>query len=334
MKMGVGIVGCGLIGRKRAHALAPARLVACADTVVERAQALAGAFPGAVAVCDWRELVRHPDVDIVIVATTNDSLAEITLAAVQAGKHVLVEKPAARNTAEIEPVIDAARKAKRLARVGFNHRYHPALLKAQELIQAGALGEMMFVRGRYGHGGRIGYDKEWRANPDLSGGGETIDQGVHLIDLSRLFLGDFVEVDGFVSTFFWNMPVDDNGFMLLKNRDKKIAFLHVSCTEWKNLFSLEIYGKEAKLHIEGLGGSYGIERLTYYKMLPEMGPPETTIWEYPRGDHSWQIEFAEFLEDIRMEREPAANLGDARAALEIVERVCSIGHGCTEIRII
>jgi predicted dehydrogenase len=119
------------------------------------------------------------------------------------------------------------------------------------------------------------------------------------------------------------MPVDDNGFMLLKTPRQRVAFLHVSCTEWKNLFSLEIYGKSAKLHIEGLGGSYGVERLSYYRMLPEMGPPETTIWEYPGGDNSWQLEFSEFLEDIRLGRTPAANLKDARAALEVVEKIYS-----------
>jgi predicted dehydrogenase len=180
---------------------------------------------------------------------------------------------------------------------------------------------MMFVRGRYGHGGRIGYDKEWRANPALSGGGELIDQGVHLIDLARWFLGDFSEVTGFAHTYFWQMPVDDNGFMLLKTPQQRVAFLHVSCTEWKNLFSFEIYGRDGKLHIEGLGGSYGVERLAYYKMLPQMGPPETTIWEYPMRDDSWQIEFAEFLEDIRLGRPPSANLADARAALLIVEQI-------------
>jgi predicted dehydrogenase len=205
--------------------------------------------------------------------------------------------------------------------VGFNHRYHPALLKARELIDAGELGELMFVRGRYGHGGRKGYNREWRANPLLSGGGELIDQGVHMIDLSRWFLGDFTEIQGFAHTYFWDMPVDDNGFMLLKTAKKQTAFLHVSCTEWKNLFSLEIYGREAKLHLEGLGGSYGIEKLSFYKMLPEMGPPETTIWEYPRGDNSWALEFAEFLEDIRLNRTPSANLADARAALVAVEKI-------------
>ena len=131
-------------------------------------------------------------------------------------------------------------------RVGFNHRYHPALLKAKELVNAGELGELMFVRGRYGHGGRIGYDREWRANPELSGGGELIDQGVHMIDLSRWFLGDFSEIQGYAHTYFWDMPVDDNGFMILRTAKNQTAFLHVSCTEWKNLFSLEIYGRNAK----------------------------------------------------------------------------------------
>ncbi|MBI5565824.1 MAG: Gfo/Idh/MocA family oxidoreductase [Chloroflexi bacterium] len=320
-ELGVAIIGCGLIGQKRAKALSPARLVVCADVALERAQKLAQTVPGAIATRDWAEAVAHPEVEIVIIATSNNSLAEIALAAVQAGKHVLVEKPAARNAAELKPVIAAAEQSGVQVRVGFNHRYHPALLKARELFEVGVLGEMMFVRGRYGHGGRIGYDREWRANPVLSGGGELLDQGVHLIDLARCFLGDFTDVSGFARTYFWDMPVDDNGFMLLKTAQQQVAFLHVSCTEWKNLFSLEIYGRDAKLHIEGLGGSYGVEKLTYYKMLPQMGPPETTAWEYPMGDNSWQLELTEFLEDIRLKRLPSANLYDARAALTIVEQI-------------
>jgi len=320
------IVGCGIIGRKCSRALGAARLVACADSAVERAKSLAAEFPGTVALPDWCEALGLPEVNIVIVATTNDSLTPITLAAVQAGKHVLVEKLAARSSAELKPVIAAARQSRCLVRVGFNHRYHPALRKARDLFEAGALGEMMFVRGRYGHGGRIGYENEWRANPERSGGGETIDQGVHLIDLARWFLGDFSEVTGFAHTYYCDMPVDDNGFMMLKTPRQQVAFLHVSCTEWKNLFSLEIYGKKAKLHIEGLGGSYGPERLSYYRMLPEMGPPETTGWEYPMKDDSWRLEFEEFLEDIRLGRAPSANLEDAKAALEIVEKIYALNR--------
>ena len=319
--VGVAIIGCGLIGFKRAKALSGARLSACADLNYERAKSLAAGVAGAAACADWHDAVRRDDVDAVIVATTNDALAEVTRYAVEHGKHVLVEKPAARSVAELEPVIVAAQKNDRLVRVGFNHRYHPALLKAQEIFKSGELGELMFIRGRYGHGGRVGYDKEWRANKDLSGGGELLDQGVHLIDLARVFLGNFINVDGYAHTYFWDMPVDDNGFMLLRTPANQVAFLHVSCTEWKNLFSLEIYGRTAKLHIEGLGGSYGVERLYFYKMQPQMGPPDTTIWEYPRGDDSWALEFKEFCEDIRLHRTPAANLADARAALSAVESI-------------
>jgi predicted dehydrogenase len=179
----------------------------------------------------------------------------------------------------------------------------------------------MFIRGRYGHGGRVGYDKEWRADPALSGGGELIDQGPHLIDLSRWFLGDFAHVEGRAQTYFWKMPVDDNGFMMLRTERDQIAFLQVSCTEWKNLFSFEIYGREGKLDLNGLGGSYGVERIAWYKMLPEMGPPETYAWEYPMADDSWAVETATFLDDIRTDQPATSSLEDAIAALKIVETI-------------
>ena len=320
MNVGVGIIGCGLIGQKRAKALGKGRLIACADVNESRARLLAG-DSGTRAFGHWRSMLAMPEVEIVVVATLHDSLAEITLAAIEAGKHVLVEKPAARNAAELEPVMKAAERRGVKVRVGFNHRYHRSFRKARELFESGALGELMFLRARYGHGGRLGYDKEWRAKPEISGGGELIDQGPHLIDLSRWFLGEFHEVQGFAHTYFWNMPVDDNGFLLLRTRNQQVAFLHASCTEWKNIFSMEIYGRQAKLEISGLGGSYGLEKLTYYKMLPGMGPPETTSWEYPMGDDSWEVEMEEFYEDIRLDRSPAASLEDASAALKIIERI-------------
>ncbi|TAL75476.1 MAG: Gfo/Idh/MocA family oxidoreductase [Burkholderiaceae bacterium] len=319
--LGVGIIGCGAIGHKRAKALGSGgSLVACADIDAGRAQALAGTV-GAKAFRDWRELLWLPEVDMVIISTLHDSLAGITLAAIKAGKHVLVEKPAARSAKELEPVMAAADASGIKVHVGFNHRYHRSLRKAKEIFSADSLGEPMFIRARYGHGGRVGYDKEWRAKPELSGGGELIDQGPHLIDLSRWFLGEFSEVQGFAHTYYWDMPVDDNGFLLLKTESKRTAFLHASCTEWKNLFSMEIYGRSGKLDLSGLGGSYGVEKLTWYEMLPEMGPPRTTSWEYPMADDSWSVELAEFYDDIRLDRTPAAGLADAYAALKIIGQV-------------
>lgn len=319
--MRVAIVGCGLIGRKRARALCGCRLVVCCDAAAARAEALAREARGADASVDWEETVRRGDVDLVIVATTHDALAPIAAAAADAGKHVLIEKPGARRAAELEPVREASRRTGARVRVGFNHRYHRAVRKARELFEAGALGELMFLRGRYGHGGRPGYEKEWRAQPELSGGGELIDQGTHLIDLARWFLGDFRDVTGFLGTFYWEMPVEDNCFLLLRTAAGKVASLHASWSEWKNLFSLEIYGRDGKLDISGLGGSYGTERVAFYRMTAEMGPPATTIFEYPMADDSWEAEFAEFLDDIRLGRTPRPGLEEAQAVLDLVERI-------------
>ena len=321
MSMRVALVGCGLIGQKRAGHLPAGFVKIACDLNGERAQSLAARLPGCRPSVDASAAVASDDVDVVMIATLNDSLAPIAALAIKAGKHVLVEKPAALRSAELAALQDLAAAAGVQVRVGYNHRYHPACLKAREIIASGAIGPLMFLRARYGHGGRVGYDREWRADPALSGGGELIDQGVHLIDLAGLFLGTFTEVDGHADTFFWNMPVDDNAFLSLRTAAGQTAWLHASCSEWKNLFSMEIYGRNGKLHWEGLGGSYGVERLTHYQMLPAMGPPDTVIHEYLRGDASWKIEMDEFLEDIRFARTPVPGLKEARAALEVVETI-------------
>ncbi len=324
--LGVALVGCGSLGRKRAGTLRSAVLRICADSDSARANSLSKDF-NCRPTTNWREAVAEKGVDIVIVSTSNDALSEVSIEALKAGRHVLIEKPAARNSREIEAIEQTAERQGTLVRVGFNHRYHPAFRKAFKLLASGCLGPLMFIRASYGHGGRVGYEKEWRMNPELSGGGELIDQGVHLIDLARCFLGDFEEIIGRAETFYWNAPADDNAFMLLKTADKRSAFLHVSCTEWKNSFSFEIYGRNGKIHITGLGGSYGVERLSLYTMRPEMGPPDTTAWEYPMPDSSFSAEFQEFLDDIRLHRKPSAGLHDALAAMRVVERVYEQSKG-------
>ncbi|MCL2449613.1 MAG: Gfo/Idh/MocA family oxidoreductase, partial [Polyangiaceae bacterium] len=223
---------------------------------------------------------------------------------------------------ELEGLVAAAEKTRVAVRVGYNHRFHPAALKAREILDGVRDDPRMFVRARYGHGGRIGYDREWRAVPELSGGGELIDQGVHLIDLARWLMGvELTGVHAEVRTFFWQMPVDDNAFLTLTSDSGNVAHLHASCTEWKNLFSFEIYTRMHKLHLEGLGGSYGVERLYHYKMRPEMGPPDTMIYEYPGADTSWALEWAAFEAAIDGSGErTAATLADAAAALRIVDR--------------
>jgi predicted dehydrogenase len=320
--MNYAIIGCGLIGKKRLAALpAGSQLAVACDAKLAHAEELVKAAGTGCAVSDFQLAVVDPQVDAVVVATINSALAEIAATAIRAGKSVIVEKPAGISVRQLDELIALEEKHGVCVRVGFNHRYHPAFRQAREIFASGVMGELMFIRGRYGHGGRIGYDQEWRANPALSGGGELIDQGIHLIDLAGWFLGGFKKIDGHAATYFWKMPVDDNSFLSLRTASNQTAWLHVSCTEWKNLFSFEIYGKHAKLHIEGLGGSYGVEKLFHYQMKPEMGIPETKVYEFPGPDESWRAEMSEFEQDVRLKRKPDAGLAEARSALQIVEEI-------------
>lgn len=314
------IIGCGFIGRKRAEAAsALGDVVAVADADEGRAAALAAAFNARVS--DAGAIAVAKEIDIVIVATRHDALSDISVASLEGGKHVLVEKPAGRTLAEVSAIERAALDANRLCKVGYNHRFHPALQKARAIVDAGALGPLMFIRGRYGHGGRPGYEKEWRFERELSGGGELIDQGSHLIDLAHWFLGDFSTCYGVLPTYFWPAEVEDNCFLTLTTAAGQTAWLHATWTEWKNLFSFEIYGRDGKLSIDGLGGSYGVESLTHYRMLPGMGPPETTRWEWPFPDQSWRTELEHFCDAIKTGARPSGDIRDAVSSMRIIEQL-------------
>ncbi|MGO8763669.1 MAG: Gfo/Idh/MocA family protein [Limisphaerales bacterium] len=329
--MNYAIIGCGLIGKKRLNGLPPgSKLAVACDTNLSRAEELVKLAGTGRAVADFKEAVMDPGVEVAVVATINSTLAEISAAAIRAGKHVIVEKPAGISVRQINQLIALEKRHGVRVRVGFNHRFHPSFIKAREIFESGVMGDLMFIRARYGHGGRVGYDQEWRANPELSGGGELIDQGIHLIDLAGWFLGDFKKIAGHAATYFWKMPVDDNAFLDLQTAAGQTAWLHVSCTEWKNLFSFEIYGRVTKLHIEGLGGSYGVEKLFHYQMKPEMGIPDTKVYEFPGPDESWRREMVEFEEQIQKAESGkqkaetntiGGGLAEALKALKVVEAI-------------
>jgi predicted dehydrogenase len=292
-----------------------------ADLNPERARATAKAV-GAAWKDDWQKVASHPEIEAVVVATLNKSLLPITLAALRSGKHVLCEKPLGRNAREAEEMAAAARQANRVLKVGFNHRHHPALRQAHELAQSGKIGPLMSIRAVYGHGGRPGYDQEWRGNADLAGGGELLDQGVHVVDLCRWFLGDFVQVAGMLGTWFWQVaPLEDNGFALLRTAAGQIATLHTSWTQWKNLFRFEVFGRDGYLLVEGLGGSYGVERLTLGIRRSESGPPDQQVWEYWGPDISWQAEWEEFKTAVGEQRQPLGNGQDGYQAARVIDAI-------------
>lgn len=299
--MRVAIVGCGLIGRRRAavaKACARSDVKVVVDADHSAAQRLAAEIDCR-AGSEWHEAASAPDVDAVVVSTPNAYLMPITLAALELGKHVLLEKPMGRNVDEARQILASAAAAKRVVKVGFNHRYHPAIKEAHRRFTMGDIGEFRSIRVRYGHGGRPGYEREWRGDPGLAGGGELTDQGVHVLDLLLWFAGQPENVYGVLQTAVWPIaPLEDNGFALLKYAGGAVASFHTSWTQWKNLFSFEMYGTAGSLTVEGLGKSYGTERLLTAKRRPEGGVPETEEFAYEGEDISWAHEWEDFLGGI------------------------------------
>jgi predicted dehydrogenase len=321
MANNVAIIGAGFIGKKRALCLPKGVTLSHVCDVDEvRAKNFAEEFSCAYET-DWKKIVSHPKIDLVMVATTHNFLAPIAAAAIANGKHVLVEKPGGRNLKDLSLIEKAYKKKKTVIAFGYNHRYHPAMLKARELISSGSFGPVLFIRAKYGHGGRLGYEKEWRFNKEISGGGELIDQGPHLIDLVNFFHGKMKYHSSLAGTFFWKTKLDDTAFFILKDA-KAAAQLSVSCVEWKNTFCFEIILKSAKIQIDGLGRSYGPERLTLFTMKPEMGPPDIKTFDFEEDDSfSWKYENKLFFDRIKAGETGDKELKDARYVFEIIEKI-------------
>lgn len=320
--LGVALVGAGAFGKRRAAAVSESsrsQLRVVGDPAAARAEELADAY-AADATSAWLEAVERDDVDVVIVATPPAIAPEICLRAISAGKHVLVEKPFGRTAREILPAVEAAETKNVRLKVGYNHRYHPAIAKAHEMFCDGVVGKPLFLRCTYGHGGRPGYEQEWRSQAAISGGGELIDQGVHVLDLFRWFAGEFAEASAFLATSHWPIaPVEDNVFAMLRTSAGVVAQLHASWTQWKNTFSFEVTGELGSLAVNGLGRSYGPELLVCATRASAGGPPVETRFDFPGEDKSLALEWEDFLDSIEERREPMSSGSDAWRTLRLAE---------------
>jgi predicted dehydrogenase len=312
----IAIVGAGGIGRVRAETirdLEVGRVSWVADVDAGRAQELA-ARTSARATLDWREAVRDPEVDAVIISSPTKFHAEISIQALKAGKHVLCEKPLARTVEEALAMVEAARCAGRVLMTGFNFRQMGHVRKALELLKQGAIGIPYFLRCCYGHGGRPGYDQHWCADAELSGGGVLQEQGIHMVDLVRVLLGEPVKVMAETQCYFWGFrEVEDNCFCLFETASGRLAQVHTSWTQWKNLFEVEIFGHDGYLRLEGRDGHYGPQRLTWAQRQPSHGRPVEEIFTFEEAESAWAREWCEFM---RLMQDGAGSMEVARQGLE------------------
>ncbi|MDA9650334.1 Gfo/Idh/MocA family oxidoreductase [Candidatus Pelagibacter sp.] len=322
-RINIGLIGAGVLGLKRIQNLPKNfKFIGCADPLISLKK-LNFRNKNILLTKNWKELISLKNLESIIIATTHHLHSEILEECIKKDIHIFIEKPAGISSVKTKLIISRLKKKKNLIlRVGFNHRYHPAFLKAKKMIKKKKIGKILYIRAVYGHGGRLNYEKEWRFNKKFSGGGELIDKGSHLIDLSRLFLGD-LKVNHFnLKTYFWNIKLEDNCYLNLENKKGNLAFLHASCTEWKNKFIFEIFGKFGKIEINGLGRSYGQQSLTYYKMSKKMGIPKKKTIIFPDDpNYSWNLELKEFYNDIIKKRKSVPGILEAYENLKIINLI-------------
>jgi predicted dehydrogenase len=327
-KLRAAIIGYGYMGQIRQKNIADhpdLELVGICDPV--RSDAITK--QGIPVIEKWEELVST-DVDLVFACTPNNLIPEIAIRALKSGLHVFCEKPPGRNLSDIQRIhaAELANPGRRLL-FGFNHRHHPGITDAKAIIDSGSLGEILTLRGVYGKGAGYDYHTSWRNDPKVGGGGILLDQGIHMLDLFRLFVGDFSEVIGMRGITAFDVSVEDNAFVLLRTDSGKMAQLHSSATSWKHTFRLEIGCEKGYLVISGLlskTGSYGRETLTVGRrpVIGEraaVGNPreETTYYD---SDPSWDIEVAHFVECIK-DNKPVekGTSADALRVMEIIDRI-------------
>lgn len=298
--LSVAIIGAGSIGGLRANVISKsegARVAVVADPDAVRAAQLAKIHT-AEAFSDWREALAQPAVDAVVVATPTKYHSEIVVAAFQAGKHVLCEKPLARTAEEASAAVRAWRQTDRVFKVGFNYRYMEHVRKAREILDGNGIGELYFVRSRFGHGGKIGYEKHWCTTVDVGGGGVLIEQGIHIIDLVRCLLGEPIEVSAEAPRYFWPFEgSEDNCFCTMRTASNQFAHLHISWTQWRNIFEFEIFGRDGFLRLEGRDGHYGSQRLVYARRDRAHGRPSEEVFEFNSG-RCWELEWQAFVQAI------------------------------------
>ena len=299
----VGIAGYGIVGQRRRECIernSSMRVVAVCDRTFESD----GIFSDQVSF--YRDYMRllEDDLDVLIVCLTNDVASKVTVAGLESGCHVFCEKPPGRSIEDIVWVIQCEQKHPELKLMyGFNHRYHESVKDAAHLIQSKQLGKILNMRGVYGKSQLVTFNQsDWRTRRDIAGGGVLLDQGIHMVDLMRLFAGEFIEVHSFISNRHWGYDVEDNAYALMMTEDGIIAMLNSSATQWRHRFHLDINLERGSIILGGIlsgSKSYGAETLTTVIPNPEnnSGDPREEQTRYNK-DSSWDEEINIFADCI------------------------------------
>ncbi|EKO60009.1 oxidoreductase, NAD-binding domain protein [Leptospira kirschneri str. H2] len=327
-KLKVGIAGYGVVGKRRYQYIKQNPNLMVTAICDKSLQDGRNAFENLNVYQKFQDLIQKEELDILFVCLTNDVAAEATILGLKNELHVFCEKPPGRNVQEISEVREVERQFPALKlKYGFNHRYHDSIREALKIVSSGKMGKVVNIRGIYGKSAIVNVADGWRANREIAGGGILLDQGIHMVDLIRLFAGEMNEIKSYVSNSYWNLDVEDNAFALMKSKSGVIVQFQSTATEWRHRFNLQINMGEGSLVLSGIlsgSKSYGQETLTIYpKDLESGGNPRMETINYLE-DNSWRDEINEFTDHI-LKNEPIRT-GSSLDAYQTMKLVYQIYH--------
>ncbi len=324
MSIRVGIIGYGKMGKTRHMAFKEdgrGVLIAVSEPNLE---GLDKEIPN----LSHDEIIAHPDIDAMIICTPNFLNKDLTIRSLRAGKHVFCEKPPAFTENDVIEIREAEKASNKKLMYGFNHRHHDSVIRMKQIVDSGEFGKIVWMRGRYGKSVTEDYYDNWRAKKDLAGGGILIDQGIHMLDLFLHLAGDFDRIKAEVSNLYWNLEVEDNAFVILRNTETGIdASLHSTMSQWRHLFSLEVFMEQGYMVLNGLitsSMSYGEEVLSIAKnrsAAPAATWKDEVKTQYI-DDHSWRYEMEQFFDAITNNTDiKIGNSGDAQKLMRIIDKI-------------
>lgn len=323
----VGIAGFGVVGKQRHKCISKiinTQLVAVSDKTFSDDQV---SYDGYFCLDDYQKIYNHK-LDALFVCLTNDVVANAVIKGLENGIHIFCEKPPGRNLKDLERVIQCKSNYPDLKLMyGFNHRYHNSVQEALRIIRSGELGKVLNLRGVYGKSRLITFNQtDWRTKKAIAGGGVLLDQGIHMVDLMRLFAGEFVDVHSFVSNNHWSYDVEDNAYALMRTKDGIVGMLHSSATQWRHRFNLDINLEKGSLILSGIlsgSKSYGAETLTIVWANPDadQGDPQEQRMRY-NSDPSWDEEVSTFFQAIRSDKTMEhGSVEDAYETMRLVDKI-------------
>jgi predicted dehydrogenase len=324
-KLRVGIAGYGIVGKRRRHFIdlhPKFEVVAVCDRYFKSNGTLDDGLP-----CykNYQDLFKH-NLDVLFVCLTNDIAAEVTIAGLKHGAHVFCEKPPGRSVDDIAGVMAVEAKFPGLKLMyGFNHRYHDSIREAQRIVGSGELGSLLNIKGTYGKSKIISFESDWRTKRAVAGGGILLDQGIHMVDMMRMFAGEFADIHSFISNAHWNHDVEDNAYAIMRTNEGVVAMLHSSATQWRHRFHLELCLSKGAIILSGIlsgSKSYGAETISVVYASPhDSGDPKEVKTRY-NTDPSWEGEINVFANAI-VNNEPIVS-GSSEEAFKTMQLVYRI----------